>query len=385
MRRRLEDTDIKVGEVLPCDVFDAQGRLLVRVGQIIASERSVQRLLDAGVFGDPGWNEPTSDRPRGPGHLSVFVHCLEIRAGLTGTCKQLTEGGPARGIVDDVVALARSLDTLCLADADAMLGTILWQRVPAYAVRHQVNSAIVTALLMQARKWDDSQRIPVLCAALTMNVAMLDLQDALYAQREDLTPDQRATIRAHPAETVEILARAGVTDQTWLQVIEQHHEAIDGSGYPRSLAGDAVNVGAQMLSAADRYCAMVSERAYRPAAPANVALRQIFQSQGKSLDAVIAALLVREIGMYPPGTAVLLANGERGIAIKRTLNASQPTVRCVLNASGKRLGSLPKRQTSHDSHRIVEVLPLSKLPSDLKPEALWLPLETDTPDDTPPA
>ncbi|MFO1318134.1 MAG: HD domain-containing phosphohydrolase [Burkholderiales bacterium] len=383
MRRRLEETDIKVGEGLPCDVFDAQGRLLVRLGQIIASERSVQRLLDAGVFGDPGWNEPGEDRPKGPGHLSVFAHCLEVRAGLTGTCKQLVEGGDTRHVVGDVLALAKSVDFLCQADADALLGTILWQRVPSYAVRHQVNVAIVTALLMHARKWEEASRLPVLCAALTMNVAMLDLQDALYSQKEDLTPVQRATIRAHPVEAVEILKRAGVSDETWLAVIEQHHEAIDGSGYPRALQGEAVNVGAQMLSAADRYCAMVSERAYRAAAPANVALRQIFLSQGKSLDAVIAALLVREIGMYPPGTAVLLANGERAVAIKRTLNASQPTVRSVISSSGKRLDALPKRQTSHDSHRITEVVPLSKLPSDLKPEAFWLPLETDAADDPP--
>lgn len=383
MRRRLDENDIKVGEGLPCDVFDSRGRLLMRMGQIIASERSVERLLDTGVFGDPGWREPGDALPKGPGHLSVFAQCLEVRAGLTGVCKQLLERDASAPLLEDIRVLARSIDFLCQADTDALLGTVLWQRVPDYSVRHQVNAAIITDALMLARKWDEANRLPVLCAALTMNIAMLDLQDALYSQKEPLTPDQRATIQAHPAETVEILRRAGLTDETWLRVIEHHHEAVDGSGYPRALQGDSVHVGAQMLSAADRYCAMVSERAYRPAAPANVALRQIFLSQGKSLDPVIAALLVREMGMYPPGTGVLLANGDRAIAIKRTLNASQPTVRSIVNASGKRLPTFPKRQTSHDSHRIVEVVPLSRLPTDITPESLWLPLETDAGDDVP--
>ena len=70
---------------------------------------------------------------------------------------------------------------------------------------------------------DAEQRIPVLAAALTMNVSMLALQQTLYGQQEDLTAAQRYEIRRHPEDTAHILETSGVTDRTWLTVGRHHH------------------------------------------------------------------------------------------------------------------------------------------------------------------
>src|SRR5204862_3889390 len=109
------------------------------------------------------------------------------------------------------------------------------------------------------------------CAALTMNLAIVDLQDVLYRQ-QTMTPEQREAIAEHPADAVKKLATLGVRDPLWLSIVEQHHEFLDGSGYPKKLAGDAVIREAQVIGLADRYCAAVTERTYRQPVAPDVAL-----------------------------------------------------------------------------------------------------------------
>lgn len=158
-------------------------------------------------------------------------------------------------------------------------------------------------------------------------------------------------------------------------------EAIDGSGYPQRLTGDAIDTSAHIVGAADRHCAMVSERACRPGAFSRVALRQIFLAQGKSEEVGVGAVLVKEFGLYPPGTAVQLANGEIGVAMNRTLKSGNPIVRSVLNASGIRLPAMPKRRTTQPSFQITQVHPLSLLLEGLDITSIWLTRETDVDDE----
>jgi hypothetical protein len=373
--RRLVPGDIQHGVPLPCDLFDQSGRLLLRLGQTVTSEAQVARILEIGVFGDPEWNHEFAVEEEGTTRVSIFARIRALREALVPAVS-------APQVSPDVIrGHATELMEMCRLDPDAAMATILLQRSPPYGVRQMVNVAIVTEILLAQRETDRSVRLPVIAAALTMNIAMLSLQEILYHQREDLSEAQRADIRMHPSRAVERLKAAGVNDNVWLTVVGQHHEAIDGSGYPERLTGDAIDASARIVGAADRYCAMVSERAYRPGAFPSVALRQIFLAQGKSVEVGIAAVLVKEIGLYPPGTVVQLANGEIGVAMKRTLKSGNPIVRSVLNASGIRLPTMPKRRTTQPSFQITQVHPLARLPEDLDVESIWIPRETDVDDE----
>lgn len=373
--RRLVPGDIQHGVPLPCDLFDSAGRLLLRLGQTISNESQVARILEIGVFGDPEWNQEFTFDDETTRRVSILARTQALREALAET---LSAPHISADAVRDHVT---NLMELCRLDPDAALATVLLQRSPPYGIRQMVNVGIVTELLFSQRQAEATARAPVIAAALTMNIAMLDLQETLYHQREDLTDAQRGEIRTHPTRAVARLQSDGVNDRQWLSVVEQHHESVDGSGYPGRLTGDAIETGARIVGAADRYCAMVSERSYRPGAFPSVALRQIFLAQGKSVDTSVAGLLVKEVGLYPPGTVVQLANGEIGVAMKRTLKSGHPIVRAVLNASGIRLPTMPKRRTTQPSFQITQVHPLSRLPDNLDIASIWIPRETDVDDD----
>ena len=98
----------------------------------------------------------------------------------------------------------------------------------------------------------------------------------LNRQTGALTEDQRLMIDTHPLAGVELLQAAGVDDEVWLEAVLQHHERLDGSGYPSGLEGDAISPGARMLAIVDIYSAMVRPRAYREAIHARHALRSLF-------------------------------------------------------------------------------------------------------------
>jgi len=68
------------------------------------------------------------------------------------------------------------------------------------------------------------------------------------------------------------------------EIVLQHHERLDGSGYPNGLKGDAINLGARILAVADVVEAMASYRPYRPALGIDAALAEIRDHQGKLYD-----------------------------------------------------------------------------------------------------
>lgn len=376
--RRLEVGDIVAGSPLPCDIFDADNRLLLRSGQTIRDESQVARLLGHGVYGDLENHRRPEAADTIVKRIPVYARMQSVRDGLEASLAGVAQGLPV--VPDEIVRHARHIVDLCALDPDAALGSVLLQKGNPYGVRQMVNAAIVSELLLMQKQPDVAQRLPVLAAALTMNVSMLALQQTLYGQQDDLTAAQRYEIRRHPEDAAHILEASGVTDQSWLTVVRHHHETLDGTGYPGKLSGADISLGAQIVGLADRYCAMVSERGYRPGASPNVALRQIFLAQGKSVDPMLAAMVVKEVGLYPPGTVVQLANGEIGIAMKRTLNSSHPVVRTILNGSGIRSPAMPKRRTSQPTFAITEVHPLSKIPPGIDPGSIWIPRETDTDD-----
>ena len=188
--------------------------------------------------------------------------------------------------------------------------------------------------------------------ALTMNVAMLELQNALYSQSAPLDAMQRRGLVAHPEAAVAWLVERGADDPLWLDVVRQHHEAVDGNGYPRGLRGQQIRPEAQAVSLADRYCGMVSERAYRPGASPPAALREIYLKHGSAIDPKLISLLVKVMGVYPPGTAVELANGETAVVLRRTRNAGAPIVRVLDLADARPAVGWPKRSTGDPIHAI---------------------------------
>lgn len=383
---RLKIDQIRVRAPLPFDVFDEEGRMLLCQGFVIETEQQLERLIERGLYSDAAVaRESRSQRRETPlpdvaprrqtRRVSVFALVGEAARRLEAL---LDAPQGATAFPAGVLEAARGLQAACAVDSDAALANILLVRPSRCALRQMVNVAVLTDILLKQVGWGEGERLPAVVGALTMNVAMLELQEILYRHSAPLTEDQKRQIADHTRDGVAWLRSRGAADAAWLEIVAQHHEAIDGSGYPARLKSGDIRLEAQVVSLADAYCGMVSERAYRPGVLPNAALREIFMRRGAAIDAALAGILIKEMGIYPPGTVVALANGDIGVVIKRTLDANHPVVRSLRAANGKAYPDAPKRQTSKQQYAIAGVRAAENLGLEIDCDKLWAPSLVDT-------
>jgi HD-GYP domain-containing protein (c-di-GMP phosphodiesterase class II) len=376
---------VRLGEKLAHDVYDRSGKLLLRGGTPIETESRLAHLEAIGFY-DPEAAEWVRARAvaKGPaGPAAGYVPdrsgpALSARVELAGACAALQSlvEGDGTGFEAGVRAIAATVHRCASLDSDASLCCIHIPQPFAYSVRHPVNVAVLVAILLLRQKHDEARLASALEAALTMNIGSLDLHHELYYQEEAITPEQRARIHGHPRAGVDALLQRGVHDPLWMAIVLQHHEAVDGSGYPGALTGERILPEAQALSLADRYCALVSERAQRDPMPPALALQEIHARHGKSIAPDWMRALVTGMGIYPPGSFVRLVNGETAIVARRLLDPKHPVVFSIADAAGRVLQPPRKRVTaSQPQLGIAASIGRTQVEAPLPVAELWPPLQ----------
>lgn len=339
---------VELGQPLPFDLFDEHGRVLLKYGYVCNSRDQLNRLIERGVF----FNEIIEDEKQQQQEtekISVYLRVGELAGTYEGLMNAKMSGG-------EILNIAGHIQELCRLDSDAALANILLRKSGRYSLRHSFHTAVMSEVLLRSLGCPEEARRYAIAGALTMNVGMLELQDELYSQNTPLTLDQKRAVVLHPKEGTGILREQGIDHPVWLDVVEHHHEMIDGSGYPKRLLKDDLSIESQSVSLADRYCAMVSERKHRVGVLPNVAAKDLLSRQSATIGQTLAAAFIKEIGSYPPGTVVSLANGEMAVVVKRLLSPDQPMVRSLRTPSGIHHAEPPKRVTSGPIYAIKEVL-----------------------------
>jgi HD-GYP domain-containing protein (c-di-GMP phosphodiesterase class II) len=211
-----------------------------------------------------------------------------------------------------------------------------------YSSHHALLVMVVCEQAAQLLGWSDDALRSLGCAALTMNVAMASLQDQLADSDLPLTPATRAHIDKHPQQGAQLLCDAGVHDALWTEAVRLHHDRGDVERPLAELPEERRL--ARLLRRADIFTAKISRRRSRaPMSPVQAA-REACLGAGGVPDEVGGALL-RATGLYPPGSFVELANGERGIVVSRGRRANLPRVASLVAPSGLPLGEPALRDT----------------------------------------
>jgi HD-GYP domain-containing protein (c-di-GMP phosphodiesterase class II) len=367
---RVSQDEVGVGKALPWAVYDAEGILLLRQGYVISSDHQLRLLMERGLYRNSSGDGPAED---GTALLqdneSPFELVREFCYRLSNIFGAVDE--TQRDFKQRITKLATDIHKLCEMDIDAALGAVHIYDEHPYTIVHPVHQAILCCIVSAQLDYSDADRRSLLCAALTANIAMLELQEQLHKQVDPLTGEQREAIRRHPEQGMQMLIRHGVNDVLWLKIVMQHHERFDGSGYPRGLEGDEVAQQAMLLAVADRYAAMVSSRGYRKPLSAKGALREFFVQKGKEFDESLSLLFIKNLGIFPPGTFVKLVNGETAVVIQRGKRDSmQPVVSSFISPRGGAYATPLRRDCSQKEYAIHESCDLEeKMPLNL--HMLW--------------
>jgi HD-GYP domain-containing protein (c-di-GMP phosphodiesterase class II) len=236
---------------------------------------------------------------------------------VTAQLDQLLSGLSAYSDADRALRqVAHEVTAACALSPDVAIACVLLNQINGrYAVRHCVDTAIIACVVAQGMGKPAAEVLTIAAAALTMNVGMMRQIEAFQNRSSALSPDERVMVRRHPSESAELLRSAGVTDEDWLACVMDHHENDDGSGYPDGRRKGATSENARLIGLADRYCACVSARNYRRSLPPPVALETLRADGG--YDPELTRQFGTQLGAYPPGTLVRLANSETGVVAGR--------------------------------------------------------------------
>lgn len=265
--------------------------------------------------------------------------------------------------------IAKAIRKLCADDEDAALGSILLNQSTLYSIRHPIHTAIICEVMGKFFDWDSARILPLLSAALTMNISIIGLQERLYAKEPPLSKEQVSEIRRHPADGVNQLRTLGVTNGDWLDIVVKHHELIDGSGYPSGI--DTLKPEIRILSMADVFATRLSCRSYRPPLMPDAAVKMIVKDIEAGIDTELNMAFVKNLGMFVPGTYVRLKNKEFGVVTHRGAKVYRPIVGTVIGSDGFPLTLPGKRDTAHEDFHIVEVIPPEKFNITVNRYQLW--------------
>lgn len=275
----------------------------------------------------------------------------EYRATVAGLAPEQREHFSQR-----VHAIGELVLEACELDGDAMIGYAHLDSDGIYTVLHPLHQAIFVEVIAKYLGLPPADRLSIIAATLTSNIAMLNLQEQLWRQAAPLTPQQQQLLPLHPLLADGMLRELGVTDPFWLEAVRSHHERVDGKGYPGGAEGEQITLAARLIALTDVYDAMIKPREHREPNQ-RAALRELFLKRGQAIDGNLAPIAIKEIGIYPPGAFVKLQNGEIAVVIKRVAGSVNPIVRSIIGPRGAPLDRLYRRNTEEPLCRIQDVVP----------------------------
>lgn len=151
---------------------------------------------------------------------------------------------------------------------------------------HEQRVADLTCVIAEEFGLGEMQICGICMTALLHDIGKIWLRPELLRKPTRLTDVEFGIIRAHP-ETGYNICKAMGLPLAVAQAVLQHHERIDGSGYPQGLRGEDIALWARILAVADVVEAMTSQRPYRAAHPIEGAVEEIAQNSGSLYDPTV--------------------------------------------------------------------------------------------------
>jgi HD-GYP domain-containing protein (c-di-GMP phosphodiesterase class II) len=249
-----------------------------------------------------------------------------------------------KGLKGDISAVQEAINPLIegvFRNQEAVAALLRLKESGDYRYHHGISMAVWAAIVGRhlGLHRDELEKLAVGCAMC--DVGMTQLPPELLDQAENLTEQQLGIVRAHPIMGAEMVAQSKDIDFEILAIIENHHERMDGSGYPRGIEGAAIPLLARIAGLVDTYDAMITARPYATARTSHEATQELLDCKGSLFQEALVEQFVQAIGLFPTGTMVELNTGEVAIVVTQNdTRRLKPEVVIVLDVEKERMASL---------------------------------------------
>ena len=221
---------------------------------------------------------------------------------------------------------------------DAMIMLMNLQTVDHYLYTHSVNVCVYGTILGIARGYTREELFTFSMGALLHDIGKTQISMDVLLKPGKLTKEEFEVMKRHTERGFYLLKDEPGIPLLAAHCALQHHERLDGSGYPRGLRGDEIHEYAKLIGIVDSYDAMTSYRVYRDPMLPHEAVEHLYAGSGTLYDTELLQLFRDKVAIYPIGLTVQLSSGHTAVVVDINAKcAHRPVVRLLTDEEGRPL------------------------------------------------
>lgn len=326
--KKMHVEQLQTGMIVGKAVCIKDGSLLFTPGTVVEACH-LKQMLDAGIEfvevidGDTAVS-PENQITRNEVILAIKDIFKDIT--LTNSLEQGTVKKTLNGILRRV-----------LKDRCVMLHLTEVRGLDSYIFTHSVNVCMLSLIMGLFLKLKSEQLKNLGLAALLHDVGRSRVPKNILYKPFQLSNEEYQKVKSHTVYGYEMLKACGQFPESVALTALQHHERLDGSGYPEGLKGDEIGLFSRIVAVADVFDALLTDRPFRKAFFPHQAIEIIVNSTGQ-FDPEILKIFVENVAIYPLGSLVSLNNGEIGVVVDMNKGRqTRPVVRIVFDSESRKL------------------------------------------------
>lgn len=323
-------------------IFNGKGQVLISEG-VPLTERIIMRLIDLGItyvyIDDPFTDDieiksPISEKTRKEA-VETIEQTFEVVKKEQSLAKIFTFeqlGKKFSFVVRDILEQIKNHK-----DVISLLSEV--SSYDHYIFTHSLNVTIYSLALGVELKLPQRKLEELGMGAMLHDVGKMLVPYEILTKPGKLTNDEYEVIKKHAEDGFNVLRNVPNIPLVAAHCAYQHHERLDGSGYPRRLVGENIHHFGRIIAIADVYDAVTSNRVYRKAMLPNEGLEILYAGAGTKFELNMIEAFRKSIAAYPAGITVYLNDGRKGIVVRQNQGVSDRPVVRVIEENGIRLQS----------------------------------------------
>lgn len=305
---------LRIGMKVGDNLFNQQGDLMLSYGTVLTEDyiESIDRLKYNGIYIEDDISEDiaiinvVSDKIRNQtikGIKSVFLD-LENNS---HNVKESFE--KTRFNIEQIV------DEIC-NNPNLMINMVDMKVFDDYTYFHSVNVAVLSIVLGVGLGMEKEELCNLGYGGLLHDIGKVFINKNILNKQGRLTHEEAEEIKKHSEMGCEHIKKGfGVSHSSYMGILD-HHEKYGGGGYPNNLQADKIAWYGRIISVADVYDALTSDRPYRKSLLPSEATEYIMASVMTQFDPKVVDVFVQKVAPYPVGTCVKLSDGNMGIVVE---------------------------------------------------------------------
>lgn len=215
--------------------------------------------------------------------------------------------------VRDAREVAETMSAVFDDDSDVLINLVNFTDDRFTAHHHTLNVSVLTLSLAKALGIKDLELRRVCVGAILHDIGKAAVPAKVLMKKEALNISEQKLLNTHPSFGGSLTRKLKDVAIEVSEIIEQHHEFLDGSGFPKGLSGDEIGKLSRIVAITNCYDNLCNPKSTKDALTPKAAMAILYAKYKDKLDAKIVQHFIQTMGVYPPGTVVCLSDDSIGL------------------------------------------------------------------------